>query len=237
MRIRCLTWSNASTVSNSMNPASSSAPAASVQPARVHASASAGSKHRARVVADEADGAAGEPRQAGHERRAELGHQAARDVDERFIGLGRDPRPIDHRAAASRAQHEERVLAEKRIARDLFAAFDRLEQERVVGVLGDLQKRRHRRQQVGHDLADHRHERAAPGQFDELFVGRLLHARTPVFHPAAASVASRNNPGGGGAPVHSSNCRSACAISISMPPIVQHPAARAWASSGVSAGA
>jgi hypothetical protein len=46
IRMRCFTWSNASTVSNSMNPASSSAASAlpSVpQTARVHASARAGS--------------------------------------------------------------------------------------------------------------------------------------------------------------------------------------------------
>ena len=74
------------------------------------------------------------------------------------------------------AQHQERILAEERVARDLLAAFDALEQERVVGVLGDLEERRHRRQQVRDDLLDHRHERAAPRQLHELFEGRLLHA-------------------------------------------------------------
>ena len=75
----------------------------------------------------------------------------------------------------ARAQHEERVLAEERVARDLLAAFDALEEERVVGVLGDLQKGRDRRQQVRHDLLDDRHERAAPRQLHELFERRLLH--------------------------------------------------------------
>jgi hypothetical protein len=44
------------------------------------------------------------------------------------------------------------ILAEEAVARDPLAAFDALEQERVVGVLGDLEERRRRRQQVREDL-------------------------------------------------------------------------------------
>ena len=79
--------------------------------------------------------------------------------------------------AVARPQHEERILAEEGVARDLLAAFDALEEERVVGVLGDLEERRHRRQQVRDDLLDDRHERAAPRQLDELFERGLLHSR------------------------------------------------------------
>ena len=60
-------------------------------------------------------------------------------------------RSIDGLAVAA-AQDQKRILAEERVAADVLAAFDALEQKRVVGVLGDLQERRDRRQQVGHDL-------------------------------------------------------------------------------------
>ena len=59
------------------------------------------------------------------------------------------------------ADDQERILAEERVAADVLAALDALEQERVVGVLGDFQERRDRRQQVGDDLLADRHERAA----------------------------------------------------------------------------
>ena len=82
----------------------------------------------------------------------------------------RDAGPLDAWSCpAARPQDQERILAEERIARDPLAAFDALEQERVVGVLGDLQERGDRRQQVRDDLLDHRHERAAPRQLHELF--------------------------------------------------------------------
>ena len=117
----------------------------------------------------------------GHERRPELRHQPAQRRHERLVALGRHARPIDDRAPLLVPQHEERILAEERIARDLLAAFHALEQERVVGVLGDLQERRHRRQQVRDDLLDHRHERAAPRQLHELFERRLLHSLSLAF--------------------------------------------------------
>ena len=71
------------------------------------------------VVADEADGAAGEARQARHERRSELRHQP-RAARRRTVSsrLGRHARRVDRRLALARAQDEERILAEERIARD-----------------------------------------------------------------------------------------------------------------------
>ena len=80
------------------------------------------------------------------------------------------PAAIDDRLAAASFQHEEGILAEERISGDPLSAFDALEQEGVVGVFGDLEKRRDRRQQVGDDLLDDRHERAAPRQVHEFFV-------------------------------------------------------------------
>ena len=79
--------------------------------------------------------------------------------------------------AVARAQDQERILAEERVAADVLAALDALEQERVVGVLGDLQERRHRRQQVGDDLLADRHERAAPRQLLEFLKRRDFHRR------------------------------------------------------------
>ena len=72
-------------------------------------------------------------------------------------------------------QDQKRILAEERVAADVLAAFDALEQERVVGVLGNLEKRRHRRQQIGDDLLADRHERAAPRQFLEFLKRRDFH--------------------------------------------------------------
>ena len=153
-------------------------------------------ERRRRVVADEADRAAGETRQAGNERRPELRHQPPQRRDERLVAFGGDARSSIDGLAAARSQHEERILAEERVARHAFAPLDALEQERVVGVFGDLQERRDRRQQVGDDLLDDRHERPAPGELHEFFEGRLLHellcragrgAVAPALSPAAAS--------------------------------------------------
>ena len=104
---------------------------------------------------------------------------APHDRHERLGRLGRDARAIHDRLAVARAQDQERVLAEEGIARDLLAAFHALEQERVVGVLGNLEKGGHRRQQVRHDLLHDRHERAAPRQLHELVERRLFHATDP----------------------------------------------------------
>ena len=122
-----------------------------------------------RVVAEIADRAAGEARQPWHERRVEAGHQLAQRGDERLVRLRRLSGAIDDRLAVPRAQDQERILAEERIAADVLATLDRLEQERVVGVLGDLEERRHRRQQVGDKLLADRHERAALGEIFEFF--------------------------------------------------------------------
>ena len=95
----------------------------------------------------------------------------------------------------------------------MLAALDALEQEGVVGVLGDLEERRHRRQQVGDDLLADRHERAARGQLDELFERRLLHTGVPASVLTAAamaasrrSAASRRTRASGVTPVHHANC-------------------------------
>ena len=130
---------------------------------------------RGRVVAEISDGSAGEPRQLGHERRAEVRHHLAQHVDELLGFLGRHARLLDDRLAVARAKHDERILAEERVPADVLAAFDAFEQERIVGVFGNPQERRHRRQEIGHELLDDRHERASLRQLGECFERCLFH--------------------------------------------------------------
>ena len=164
-------------------------------PARPRCSHAARAPARTRrgVVADEADGAAREARQARHERRAEFGHEPAQRRHERLVDLGGHAGSVDGRPALARPQDEEGILAEERVARDLLAALDALEQERVVGVLGDLEKRRDRRQQVRDDFLDDRHERAPARQLHELFERCLLHnsCAASAWHVAPAAVGEK----------------------------------------------
>ena len=74
--------------------------------------------------------------------------------------LRRHTGPLDRRPAGARPEHEEGILAEERVARDALASLHALEEERVIGVLGDLEEGGHRRQQVGDDLLHDRDERA-----------------------------------------------------------------------------
>ncbi len=128
-----------------------------------------------RVVAEVSDGAAGESRQLGHERRAEVGHHLAQHIDELLGFLGRHARPLDDGLAIARAKHDERILPEEGVPPDVFAAFDALEQERIVGVLRDPQERRHRRQQIGDELLDDRHEGASLRELGKCVERCLLH--------------------------------------------------------------
>ena len=120
-----------------------------------------------RAVSEIADRAAGKPREIGHERRSEVGHQTAQRLHEGPIAFRQLPRPLDGLLAVARPEDEERILAQERIPADVLAAFHAFQEKRVVRVLGDFQERRDRREEVGHDLLDHRHERAAPGQLLE----------------------------------------------------------------------
>ena len=129
------------------------------------------------AVSEVTDRAAGESGQIGDEGRPEVGHQLAQRLDERTIAVGDGAVALERGMAVARPQNQERVLAEERIAPDVLAAFDALQQERVIGVLGDLQERRHRRQQIGDDLLADRDKRAAPRQFREFFKRRDFHRR------------------------------------------------------------
>ena len=133
-------------------------------------------KSRRGVVADESDRATGESRQPWDERRLEFRHEPAKTLDERLVGLARDTRSIDSRSGAALPEHEERIFSQEGITGDLLASFDALEQERVIRVLGNLEKRGHGRQQVRDDFLDDRHERSAARQFHEFVERCLFHA-------------------------------------------------------------
>jgi len=134
-----------------------------------------GLEPRRGAVPQIADRAAREAREVRHIRRLEVGHQAAQRVDKRPVALGHRTAPLHGGAAVARAQDQKRILAEKRVPPDVLAAFDALEEEGVVGVFGNLQERRHRRQQIRHDLLADGHKRATRGEIFELFKRRDLH--------------------------------------------------------------
>jgi hypothetical protein len=122
---------------------------------------------RGRVVAEITDSTSGKPRQLRNERRAEVRHHPAQHIDERLDAFGRNTGPLDDRVAVARAQHDKRILSEERVASDVLSTLHAFEQKRVVGVLGNPEERRHRRQQVGHELPDDGHERASLRELDE----------------------------------------------------------------------
>ena len=220
-----------------MNPASSRSSGASPGARRGRL------EPRRGVVAEVADRAAGEARQPRHERRLEAVHQLAQRVDERLVGVGRHAGLLDHRLAVAAAQNQERILAEERIAPDVLAAFDALEQERVIGMLGDLQERRHRRQQIGDQLLapPARTWPASPGPRTLRTSSASLSilcafCDVRVIVASRASAASRITRSAGRRPVHHSNCACAWATSMSRPPIVRQPARAASSSSFVCGG-
>ena len=183
---------------------------------------------RGRVVAEIADGAAGESRELGNERRGEVGHRPAQHVDELPGRLRRDARFVDDGFAIASPEHDERVFSEKGVSADVLSAFDALEQEGVVGVLGDAQERGYRCQQIGDELLHNGHEGAPLRELGKRLEGGLLHS--------ASNAACLMRPDGGRRPSHHSDWSSAWATSISSPPIVSHPAALASLSSRVSIG-
>ena len=168
---------------------------------------------RGRVVAEVADGASGESRQLGNERRAEIRHHPAQHVDELLGLLRRHAGSFDDGLAVARAKHDERILAEERVPADVLAALDALEQERIVGVLGDAQERRHRRQQIGDELLDDRHEGASLRELGECLERCLFHNGPHRALPAASILPAA------AVPSHHSDWSSACATSMSSPPM------------------
>ena len=100
-----------------------------------------------RVVRHVANGAARERREVRH------GH----DLEARELPLERDQRVAFELGPWPGLEHAIRLRPDERIARQPFAALDRLEQERIRP-LPHLQKRRNRRLHVRHHLAVDRHK-------------------------------------------------------------------------------
>src|SRR5450759_4673163 len=227
IRIRWRTWSNARTVSNIMKPAAGSAsspPAAAwSETGSNHAVVSYPRKPTAPPVNLGRSGTTGDLKSAI--RRRSVGMNGS------VVSLVTPARSI----VEIRAQHEEGVFPQERIAADVLATFHALEEERVVRVLRDLQERGHRREQVGHDLLADRHERALRGQRGEFSERRDLHA-APVICLRRLAAAARIRSRGADVAVHHSNCSAACATSISRPPTTRQPAAAASRSNLVSTG-
>jgi len=95
--------------------------------------------------------------------------------------------------AVARADDEEGILAEERVPAHVLAAFDALEQERVVGVLGDLQERGHRGEQVRDDLLADGDERAPARQLLEFFERRQFHDRERAGEADSTANAARRS--------------------------------------------
>src|SRR5262249_39177213 len=122
------------------------------------------------------------------ERRSIVCHETPERLDKGLIAFSRRAAALDDRAALPRRENQEWVLPEERIAPHVLAALDALQEERVVGVLGDLEKCRDGRQKVCDELLAARHERAAPRQTLELIKRGDFHGVQP---PRAASARPR----------------------------------------------
>ena len=115
------------------------------------------------VVAQIAHGAAGEARQPGHVHRRMPAEQAAQVLERGHVGLDDAPAvaggPARARAPAI-AEHLARIGRQEGVPGPALAALERLEQEAVRPAV-ELGEGGDRRVAVEHDLAGHRHHRAA----------------------------------------------------------------------------
>src|SRR5262249_32641509 len=153
-----------------------------------------------RVIADEPHGAASEARKPGHERRLKLRHEPSQTLDEWLVRFAGHARPIDDRASTALPQPQKWILSQERVTGDPPSPFHALKEERVSGVLGNLQECRHRRQEIRNDLLDDRHKGSPPRQLDEFFEGCLFHAcplaAATSASPVAAPAADLKSPAG-----------------------------------------
>jgi len=110
-----------------------------------------GTRH---LVADVADGAAREARQAGDGHGAVLREQPPERLERvvHRVAHRRAARRLDLERAPAAAPDARRLGAEETVAPPLLAALDALQEEAVRPAMY-LQERRHRRLQVGQDLA------------------------------------------------------------------------------------
>ncbi len=125
-----------------------------------------------RAVAHEAHGTARERRQVVDLHRDVAPRVAPHRLERRQLLAPRHAVLLDPDGARATAQHHVRVRAEERVARDLLAALDGLEQERVGLLVRHAQERGDGREQVGHHALDDGHDRALAAQVEERLVAR-----------------------------------------------------------------
>ena len=205
------------------------------------------------VVAQEPDRAAREPRQPGHPRRAVVRHQLAQGLEERLRALLAAGAALHARPVGVGAQDEEGVLAEEGVARRALAPLHALE----AGTRGRCSRQSRRKADTGVSMSARTSRQTGttvPWAASAANCSKVVSVHRPgsagarpglpAAPPASAaawrassrSAASRNRRPDGRRPVHHANCRTACATSISSPPIVSHPAAAASARNRVVAG-
>ena len=149
------------------------------------------------LVAYVADGSAHEQRQPRHARHTARGELSSHDP-QRIIGqLAGEAAVLYHDLVATRADHGPVPDAEEAVATQPFAADDALEQECMLGAVGERKKRADRCRQVGVDLARDGDHIVIGGKCHELIPTRQNHARSSPSY----SVACNKSPENAKAPV------------------------------------
>ena len=135
------------------------------------------------VIADVADGARGQARQARHDgllglrqdpaERLEDGPFQRLDLVRGAVALVGARRAVRPDAAAAVLDHQVRALADERVAPQPLAALDRLQQEAELTLLPECEERRHGGQQVGRAADVDGHRQPPPVGRELLADGRL----------------------------------------------------------------
>ena len=180
------------------------------------------------VVAEIADGAAGEARQAGHERRLEAVHQLAQGVDERLLGVGRHAGLLDHRlrrrGRAGSGTDPCRGTSSARRARRprRFRAGTRSRSARRPSGTPTPASAGRRPAPCTPARTWPRFARSTNSSNVVCFIGSASARSRSTAAARAPRRASRDRRAV--RPVHHSNCACAWATSMSRPPIVRQPA-------------
>ena len=121
------------------------------------------------IVGKIANGPGSERRQPRHRGRLMLAQQFLHHLKHVALAMLPPPAAFDLDGRLPRPQPHVGPRSQERVAADLLAALDRLQQKRVWFVLRNRQKSRHRREQVGAHRFHHRHQRGRTRQTRELF--------------------------------------------------------------------
>ena len=122
------------------------------------------------VIRAIADGAGGERRQAFHRGWTMLLQQFLDHFENISLAPLDFSATLDLDFGAARLQAQKRTHAEKSVASNLLATFDRLQQEGIGLLVSHGKEGGNRRQQVGGDRLRHRNQRGSARQSQELFV-------------------------------------------------------------------